>query len=204
MKIKIVFILSLAFGFVLPAKTQAEGQKPRALQAIEFLSGYQWGELLSRNWYKVHEKSRAYQLIPFLVDFDFNLKNLTRKINFQPQPLLQFQVEPFISYVFSPDDNIETGLSFFFKLGLLPETSRFQPYLKAGPGLLYMSQHTREQSTQFNFTETAGVGMHFFYTKNSAFSLEGRFRHLSNADIKKPNHGINTYSLLLGISYRFD
>jgi predicted porin len=66
-----------------------------------------------------------------------------------------------------------------------------------------MTQHTREQSTQFNFTEQTGIGIHYFFRKNTAFTLQGRYRHLSNASIKHPNTGINTQFVIAGFSYQF-
>ena len=78
------------------------------------------------------------------------------------------------------------------------------PYVKFGAGPVYISQHTREQSTQFNFVDTAGVGFNWFYKENLAFSFEYRYRHLSNASIKHPNKGIDTNSFLVGMSFFFD
>jgi predicted porin len=66
-----------------------------------------------------------------------------------------------------------------------------------------MTLHTKEQATQFNFIETVGVGAHYFFKKNLAFSLQGRIRHLSNADIETPNSGIETYSVLVGLTQTF-
>jgi hypothetical protein len=172
----------------------AETIKPKSLEGIEFFTGFGWGRLLAK---------KNYHLTPLMVNFDFNLKPLIQKLNFKPRQLFQFQIEPFISFVSSPDNNIETGTSFAFKLGILPQTSKFQPYIKAGLGMVYMTQHTREQSTQFNFIEQGGLGMHYFFRKNTAFTLEGRFRHLSNAGIDHPNHGINTYFAVAGITYQF-
>ncbi len=174
--------------------SRAEEPKPKCLEAIELLTGFGWN--------KLHGKSN-YNLFPILAAFDFNLKPLAKKINFNPKQLLQFQVEPFLTFVSSPDSNIETGSNFFIKIGLLPETSKLQPYAKVGAGIIYISEHTGEQSTQFNFTETAGLGLHYFLSKNIAFTLEYRYRHLSNAAIKEPNHGINTQFSLAGLTYRF-
>lgn len=194
MKKCLFFILLLSLSLLAINTGRAEEKKRNPLVGIEFLSGFGWGELV---------RKPDYNLIPFLIGFDFDLKPLTQKINFNPPQLLQFQIEPFISYVSHPISNIETGTSFLLKLGILPETSRFQPYIKAGPGIVYMSLHTRGQSTQFNFTEQGCVGMHYFFSKNTALTLEGRFRHLSNAGIKEPNHGINTYCATAGIYYKF-
>jgi len=203
MKKKTVIFFILAANLTFACPLRAEDGEGKILKSIEFLAGYDWGYLLSRNWYKIHEDKRLYSDFPLMVDFDFDLKYLTRKINFNPAPLLEFQVEPFAAYVREPDPNAEAGLNFFIKCGILPESSKLQPYLKAGLGLLYMTQHTREQSTQFNFTEAAGCGIHYFLWENTAFTVEGRFRHISNAGVRKPNHGINTYSCLIGICREF-
>lgn len=192
---KITFFLALlGLVFLTANLSLAEEAKPKYFAGVEYLSGFGWGKLHAQ---------KSYHLTPFLVDFDFNLKPLTKRLNFNPSQLLQFQIEPFISFVSSPDTNVETGTSFLLKAGILPQTWKFQPYIKAGVGMVYMTQHTREQSTQFNFIEQGGMGMHYFFQKNTAVTLEGRFRHLSNAGIKHPNHGINTYFAVAGISYRF-
>jgi len=189
-----LFVILLGLVPLITDLSFADEAKPKCLEGIEYLSGFAWGKLRTKD---------NYNLYPFLVDFDFNLKPLTRKLNFNPKQLLQFQLEPFISFVSSPDANTEAGTSFFLKMGILPQTWKFQPYIKAGVGMVYMTQHTKEQSTQFNFIEQGGIGLHYFFQKNTAFTLEGRFRHLSNASIKHPNTGINTYFAVAGITYRF-
>lgn len=192
---KISFVVIFLIVSLLACETiRAEEEKPKCLEAVEFLTGFGWGKLR-------HQKN--YNLTPFIVDFDFNLKPLTQKINFNPRSLLQFQIEPFISYISSPKNNVETGTSFLLKAGFLPQTSKFQPFVLGGVGMVYMTQHTIEQSTQFNFIEQLGIGMHYFFKPNVAFTIEGRYRHLSNAGIDHPNTGINTQFVLTGISYQF-
>lgn len=172
-----------------------ESAKKGSLQAIEVLTGFSWGNLVNGQ--------KNYNFIPISVSFDFNLKELTKKIKFNPKQLLQFQIEPFLGFISSPKSNFEGGTNFWLKIGLFPDDWKIQPYGKIGVGLDYMTLHTQEQSTQFNFTEQAGLGLHYYFTKNTALTVEGRMRHLSNASIKQPNHGINSYYGLAGISYRF-
>lgn len=172
----------------------AEEAKPGCLEAVEFLTGFGWGKL---------QEKKDYHLTPLIVGLDFNLKALTKKLNFNPPQLLQFQIEPFISVVSQPDANVEAGTSFSFKVGILPQTAKLQPYIKVSLGMVYMSQHTKEQSTQFNFIEYGGLGMHYFFRKDTALTLEGRYRHLSNSGIDHPNHGINTAFVVAGIAYQF-
>ena len=173
---------------------QIKNEKPKPFTGIEFLTGYGLAKLHSQG---------SYRITPLFIDLDVNLKpSLPRKLSTYPG-LVQFVYEPFVSYAFQPDTNIEVGNNFLLKIVILPETSRFQPYLKGGVGFLYMSQHSSEQSTQFNFNEYGGIGMHYFFKKDIAFTLEYRYRHISNGDIKRPNSGINSNFVLCGVSLLF-
>jgi hypothetical protein len=167
-------------------------QPKKGISSIDFLTGYSWGDL---------DRQGSYDLYPFIVDLNFDLISLAEKLKLRS--LLQFQLEPYISYVSHPDSNVEFGNSFFLKVGLLPKTSKIQPYIKVGTGMAYMTQHTQEQGTQFNFISTGALGAHYFFKKNVALTIEGRMRHLSNCGIDSPNSGINNYSVLSGITYQF-
>jgi hypothetical protein len=171
-----------------------EKTAPKCLDSMDFLSGYGWGKLNAK---------RNYNLVPFMVDFNFDLKPLTRKIHFDPPQMLQFAIEPFACLISSPNTNAEIGTSFLLKVGLLPQSWKFQPYFVGGAGMVYVSQHFREQGTQFNFVEYGGLGLRYFFKKNTALTLEGRFRHLSNCSMSSPNHGINTYFVVSGVTYQF-
>lgn len=166
----------------------------KALCAIDFLTGFGQADLIQK---------KDYRLMPFIIGFDFDMKPLTKKIGFNPPSMVHFQIEPFLALATSPDTNVEVGTSFLFKFGLLPESSKIQPYIKGGSGMLYMSQHTLEQSTQFNFISHAGLGFHWFFEPERALTVEYRFRHLSNASIKHPNSGIDSHYAILGITHRF-
>jgi hypothetical protein len=45
--------------------------------------------------------------------------------------------------------------------------------------------------------------VHYFFTKTVALTFEYRFRHISNAEIKKPNRGIDSHFGLCGIVFLF-
>ena len=188
------YLLGILIVLFVVNSSFAEEAKRTSLKGVEFLTGFIQSKLRVKG---------NYRLIPIIVDFDFDLKPLLQKIKFDTRSLLQFQLEPYIAPVCQPDANVELGNSFALKIGLLPDTSKFQPYLKAGLGMAYMTQHTREQGTQFNFTEFGGVGMHYFFKKNVALTVEYRFRHLSNCGIDDPNSGINSHFALMGVTYQF-
>jgi hypothetical protein len=191
----VILLVTLALSGVCRA---AEPEK-KCLTGIEFFTGF--GKA------KLHAQGN-YFLAPFIVALDFDIKppieRLLEKIGIKYPGLIQFQLEPFINTAYSPYANVEVGNTFMFKIGFLPETAKFQPYVKAGIGMLYMSQHSREQSTQFNFEEQGGIGAHYFFKKNIALNADVRIRHVSNAGIDQPNHGINSLFFLLGATYQFD
>ncbi|MGA2774878.1 MAG: acyloxyacyl hydrolase [Candidatus Omnitrophota bacterium] len=171
-------------------------KEEKCLIGIEFLSGYGRAN-------KIRRKEDIKE-IPFMVDFDLNLKPLLKKINLNPPVLAQFQIEPFVTDIYEPvNENIEGGLAFWFKFGLLPESFKIQPYAKFGAGFDYMTLHTINQATQFNFISQLACGVHYFFLKNTALTIEGHYRHLSNAGIKEPNRGINTYFILGGLTWRY-
>lgn len=169
-------------------------QDKNNLQAVELLSGYARSNLFDQ---------RDKNIIPFYIDFDLNLKPWAQRHSLPFPGLLQFIIEPFVSCVYSSRANAEIGNNFVFKIGLLNENKRFQPFLKFGVGLIYLTYHYKYQATQFNFTEFAGLGAHYFFRKNTALTLEYRYRHISNANLRRPNLGINSNMGLLGISYFF-
>jgi hypothetical protein len=93
-------------------------------------------------------------------------------------------------------------------IGLTP-TVRWQAddrkgfYLEAGIGAHYLSGTTigsRRLSTRFQFGDHIGIGYRF--GPKGAFDLGFRFQHLSNADIKRPNDGMDFNQLRL--QYWFD
>jgi lipid A 3-O-deacylase len=65
-------------------------------------------------------------------------------------------------------------------------------YLEAGIGVHLLSETqigAKQFSTAFQFGDHLGAGYRF--GTRGAWDLSYRFQHLSNADIKKPNNGIN-------------
>jgi hypothetical protein len=130
MKIIIYFFIFLGVVFLILNISFANETKSKSLEAVEFFTGFGTGDL---------REKEDYRLVPFFVDLDFNLKPLIQKLNLKPRQLIQFQIEPFVSGVFQPQSNVEIGTSFLLKIGLLPQTSKFQPYLKGGVGIVYIA-----------------------------------------------------------------
>ncbi|MFZ5557887.1 MAG: acyloxyacyl hydrolase [Pseudomonadota bacterium] len=94
-----------------------------------------------------------------------------------------------------------------WELGITPvlrlqQTTRspISPYVEAGAGAHLISETSaapdRRFSTAFQFGSHLGLGVRF--GPRHAYDLSYRFQHLSNADIKKPNDGIDFHEVRLG------
>ena len=176
------------------ASSTVKTDKKLCLREFGILSGFAQGVLKEKN---------RYEFVPVIFRFGYDLKRFVdKKGKLNPDDLLQFELEPFVNGVISPDSNIEAGANFLFKYGHFI-TKKICPYIEAGAGIVYMTQHTREQSTQFNFISQAGAGVSYFVKKNVSVNAGYRVRHLSNASIKQPNKGINVDMVILGISWYF-
>lgn len=145
---------------------------------------------------KLRDKEH-YEVIPAMLHLGFDMRPVIRN---HSGMLMEFLLEPFINTVITPDCNIEVGNNFLLKFAY-PVTKKLYPYLEGGCGLIYLTQQTREQATQFNFTDQIGCGLTYFFTKNSNISVGYRLRHISNAAIKQPNKGMNADSLICGVSF---
>ena len=163
-----------------------------AIESVEFFSGYLKADL--------PEDGAVYEAVPFLLALNFEAFTFIRKAG---SPSLKLSVEPFFNAVTTPERNTETGVNFLLKYILTPGKN-IQPYLKAGIGLVHITQETRDQVDGFNFLPQAGLGCSFFIKENSALSLEYRFRHLSNAGFKRPNSGIDADMFLMGVKFTFN
>lgn len=67
-----------------------------------------------------------------------------------------------------------------------------------GAGPHYISMETRRQANGFIFSDNFELGLHKA-VNNVWLSVRARFRHISNAGLKKPNGGIDNLILLIGV-----
>lgn len=65
-------------------------------------------------------------------------------------------------------------------------------------GVVYFTEAIGGQSTKSNFTEQVGLTFQLATGANSALTLDYRFCHISNANLKRPNPGINTSTVSIG------
>jgi len=110
--------------------------------------------------------------------------------------------EPQFNPVVNPKTDIEFGVGIGLKY-MYPLTDKISPYIMGSVGPHYISVQTDKQASGFIFADTIGAGLYYFLDKKSALNIGYRFRHVSNADLKSPNGGIDTQIGTIGYSVFF-
>ncbi len=111
-------------------------------------------------------------------------------------------LEPQYNPVLTPSSNYEFGLGIGIQYAY-PVTEVISPYLLAVTGPQYISAESAIQANGLNFSSAVGAGLYLFVTRDVALNLGYRYRHVSNANIKLPNGGINSNIGLVGLSFFF-
>jgi len=206
MKIKILAVFLAVFILSAPAFAR-DDQRPEYLKELGVLVGYGDTSVRDKN---------DYRALPVILRVGVDMDKMELGIcdwiekgaalfgrEWELKGYTEFLLEPFLSYVPSPDDNFEGGFVIAIKFAY-PLTEKFHPYAFGGGGVMYITQHLREQSTQYNFTPQLGAGFSYFFKPGWALNAEYRYRHFSNAGLKHPNDGINIDMVLVGITRFFD
>jgi len=149
----------------------------------DFVFGYGYGGRLKNKEDYVHNT------LALDFSYHYNEKSFWR--------YFQFQLEPFVSFVSSPETNGEAGCLFFIKYQV-PWEFPLKPYIRGGSGVILISQESEQQTTGLNFASQVGYGISYAFPNSSLF-LEYRTRHISNWFMGSPNAGIDTSIWLLGI-----
>jgi len=109
-------------------------------------------------------------------------------------------------------DHVNSDHNELFDLGLTPVfrmqrdtslSSGVSPYAEVGIGP-HLFSHTslgnKQYSTALQFGSLIGFGLGF--GNKGQYEISYRFQHLSNANIKSPNHGIDLHLLRLGYNFQ--
>ncbi len=195
----LVVICMLVVLIVSPVWSGSESTIPEEkshkwLREISLLTGYGTASL--------EKKSADYEVIPILPQFGFDINPLAEKLHIIPRGTIEFITEPIMNVVISPDYNAELGVSLLLRYSD-NITERIAPFIEGGVGMVYTTQHTHEQGTQYNFLSQIGAGLQCFLNEKFALTGSYRFRHMSNAGITDDNSGINHHFFLVGVSYFF-
>jgi len=110
--------------------------------------------------------------------------------------------EAFSGIEFHPRTRYLAGFTPLLRYDIATGT-RWVPFLTCGAGLTLTDIGHPDLSGTFQFDPQGGLGTHYFFRENVAFTAEWRWLHLSNAGISEPNHGTNTQMFMAGITWFF-
>jgi hypothetical protein len=115
----------------------------------------------------------------------------------------------FISWYLEPQFNVVNAGSTEYEAGInigLKNTIRLRPelmfYQVLGSGPHMITAELPRQATGYIFSDNFGLGLlkQINKAKPLFLNLQLRYRHISNASLKKPNSGIDNVNIILGIS----
>ncbi len=102
----------------------------------------------------------------------------------------------------APDSGTLGGLVGVLRCGLASKIP-WVPFVEGAFGLAATDIRGRDLSTTFEFTYQLGAGFYYFLSERLALTAEYRWIHVSNADMEKPNNGLNAHLVLGGLSWFF-
>lgn len=107
-------------------------------------------------------------------------------------PVVEFEQKPAVR---------GPGLNLIYEHRLMPRAA-LHPVLRAGAGILFADREVPPGGTRLNFSLLVGFGLDIDLSERWQLAPEYRFHHVSNADTGPINPGINTHTLVLGITLR--
>jgi hypothetical protein len=143
-----------------------------------------------------------YMPIFFMGHFGMDLKKIKNRM--KEDAIFTMYFEPQINPVLiktkeSTKSQLEFGVNIGFK-HMYPLCKNIYSYILIGSGPHYFTTNTTRQARGFIFSDNFGAGFYFFKGTKISMNLGFRLRHMSNANTRTPNHGINTYNYHLGVS----
>ncbi len=115
-------------------------------------------------------------------------------------------VEPWVAYVNDDHGKHKTDS---FEIGVTALSARlvfgngtWRPFLEGGEGIVYTDLRKQDLGSRLQFTSQIGGGIQYELGPDMAIGFQGRFRHMSNAQMASSNPGINTLYGLVGLTFR--
>lgn len=115
--------------------------------------------------------------------------------------------EVFAGPVVTGPGDVLAGATLVFRYNFVQPHTPLIPYMQIGAGGVYSDIPEDESrgliSLPVEFNLQAGVGTRYMLNDRWSIVLEGVYRHISNAEIKKPNFGIDSVGGNLGFGFSF-
>lgn len=164
-------------------------EKKIFFKSIDFLMG-NGGAKVKEGRYEVHY---------FNLQLSTEATNIFKKLK-KEKGLFLLYIEPRYSSSIKPENDYEFGLGLGIKY-LKPFKEKIFYSLSYSTGPHYISLRTEDQARGFLFSHNIDLGLYFYFEKGRAFYFGYRFNHMSSANFRKPNRGINGNFAFLGLSF---
>jgi len=105
-----------------------------------------------------------------------------------------------ISLIVSPDVSAMLAMNFLASY-TFTASQRWRPYLLGGGGPVYSFADIPGMGADLNGNYQFGIGLKYDMDKKNKLLFEIRYHHISNAGSKEPNEPLNSFKLLLGITF---
>ena len=196
---KQLFILSISLIYFHLGKSQDSiAKRPKLLAICEkgFLTGYGYGidtfNISEGNYRPIFLMYRTGMYSPRIKVDE------SRKAKFRIYSEYQFNpvmINKNNHTTWTYDCGISNGLQVLYSLN-----TKIQIYALIGTGVHYAAVKTERQKRGFIFSDNMDAGFYYHLKNNWALNFSFRIRHMSNANLWMPNHGINTSNFLIGFS----
>jgi len=78
---------------------------------------------------------------------------------------------------------------------------RVVPFATLGAGIVGLDFDLTAQRDGFNFLLQGGLGTHVFVSEQRALTAEWRYQHMSNANLRLPNKGVDASAFFVGATF---
>ena len=120
---------------------------------------------------------------------------------------VEFLGEIFAGPITTGPGNVTAGSTLIFRYNFVQAHARIVPYLQLGAGGVYTDIPEDESrgliSLPVEFNLQGMGGLRYMLNDHWSLVIEGGFRHISNAEIKKPNFGLDNVGGNVGFGFSF-
>lgn len=186
--------LTAAFFVIILIQTKSIAQSENKNSSEHFKT---FGGLVG--WGNSFSKNTDYKTVYLIYDYSRSFK-VPKKKDFAA-----WYAEPQFNFVkagSTPDGSLD--YEFGLNLGIrnyVKINDGFYFYQMLGSGPHYISAEVGRQANGFIFSDNLALGTFLRLTKKNLFlNFQYVQRHISNANLKSPNGGVNSYNFVIGLS----
>lgn len=153
---------------------------------VGFITGFGYGAVTEGYYFPV----------PMIVHLGVDLKRWVSSLRDHRGTLTAF-LEPQFNFVCGAEFDIEGGIGFGLKYKV-PLSDVVSAYGLVSVGPHFITVNTVDQANGVAFADTVGIGVNVTMMPGSALDIGFRLRHVSNANFRVPNCGIDNYFGTIG------